>query len=167
MIFNDRALSSGRQIFNLFSEPDDLERIIPNTYKCASALTRLQQRTTYFNLVEDGSTGKPKLVWKDSKLDQKDDAISQPTSTGPGDSGSPIWVLEGSGQEQKAVMVSVEWGTANDYSMLFERGEPINAYTSCNIQHTKITEDILPWIKRNADIFNNLLLFSISTEFQY
>ena len=152
MIFNDRGLSSDRHIFNLFSEPDDLDRIIPNTYKCASALTRLQQRTTYFNLVEDENTGKTKLVWKDSHLDQKDFAISQPTSTGPGDSGSPIWVFESSGQEQKAVIVSVEWGTANDYSLLFERGEAIDAYTSCNIQHTKITEDILAWIKRKAHI---------------
>ena len=73
-----------------------------------------------------------------------------PTFTMYGDSGSPIWVIDQANDEQ-ATIVSIVQGGDLELIAAITRGRERRP-GSCGMIHTKITEEIMEWIKTSADI---------------
>ena len=122
--------------------------MFPNVYKCARGI--IPRATAAVFILNENSELEFKEVFKDDPTKLK----SGYTSWWKGDSGSPIWVHEPIipyAIKNRAVLVSMVEGRRREYMTNVNAGI-ISTEKKCDLIHTKITEELLDWIKTKAKI---------------
>ena len=120
----------------------------PKVYKCASTILP-QARTAVFTLLKISASNR--LIFKEYYKDDKNEKDSGFTSAWFGDSGAPYWTMERTRNGELATIVSVHTGQDSQYVKRIKAGR-MGTNEACDMVVTKITKDILKWIKSTAGI---------------